>query len=448
MIVEILCSLFVLILYLFYTRSSKYRIGDFACAPANFLIGNAFEVASTRRVIPFLHRHLMNYNGLFKFSVGSRAILAASDHKFLEWILKSNKIIAKPEHFEVFKEWLGDGLLTSSGSHWKEHRRILSPAFHFKIIEDFLTVCHRKSEVLVQQLEAELDKDHCDVYPFFAKFTLENIAESSMMIRIDDEENKSEFLDALNIVSEVLVERMINFFYLHDIGFLFHPEKKLYQKSLRVINEFNTSVIKRRREELDRSSSNSLGDDNDNNIYAANKKTAFLDVLLTAVDSNGQPFSDKDIMDEVNTVMLAGYDVVSCALSFILYNLANNPDVQRKAFEEQASLNSDVAFEQITISEINSMKYLEMVIKESMRMHTPVPFVARRVEEDVYYDDKLIPNGTTIILALYSLHHNPESFPEPEIFNPTRFDANSKVPPFAYLPFSAGQRNCIEICHG
>ncbi|XP_044750329.1 uncharacterized protein LOC123310752 [Coccinella septempunctata] len=437
MIAEIFVSLLLVLLCLLYTRSSRYRIGNFDQPPSKFLIGNALDVASSKKILPFLHEYAFKFNGLFKCFIGIDAFLVASNYEFIEWIMKSNKIISKPERFFVLEEWLGDGLLTSTGSHWREHRKIVSPAFHFKMIEDFIRVCNRKTDILLRKLDEKLDEDPCDLYDTLTNFTLSTIVESSMKISIDAEEAKSGFLEAIKIVAEISIERMINGFYTSNIGFLFHPKRKAFQKSLQIVRDFNRSVIKKRKDKLDRSEV--LVDPNDN-VYRRKKGTPFLDLLLTTVQGNGQPFSDKDIMDEVNTVVLAGYDSVSSAISFILYNIANNPNIQTQAFEEQTEFCSG---EEITSSELSSMKYLDMVVKESLRLYTPIPFIARKVEEDVYYDGKLIPEGTTIIIVMYSLHRNPEWFPEPEKFNPERFDSNSKIPPFAYIPFSAGPRNCI-----
>jgi len=108
----------------------------------------------------------------------------------------------------------------------------------------------------------------------------------------------------------------------------------------------------------------------------------------------------------------------------------------------------------ITIDQLRDMKYLDQVIKESLRMWPSIPFVARQMTEDLTVGGKsnveksttyLIPKGATCMIFTHALHHNPKYFPNPEVFDPDRFLPENTLGrhPFAYIPFSAGPRNCI-----
>ena len=118
-------------------------------------------------------------------------------------------------------------------------------------------------------------------------------------------------------------------------------------------------------------------------------------------------------------------------------------DIQHRIHEEMDSIlgtNRDV-----TIDDIKQMHYLEAVIKESLRLRPPVPTIIRAIKEDLNLGKYTIPKGVSLCLLIDSLHQDPDIFAEPLLFKPERFlsEGNSSLNPFAYLPFSAGVRNCI-----
>ncbi|KAF2897972.1 hypothetical protein ILUMI_08201, partial [Ignelater luminosus] len=149
-------------------------------------------------------------------------------------------------------------------------------------------------------------------------------------------------------------------------------------------------------------------------------------------------FTDEDIVDEVCTFMLVGQDSVCATIVFTLYHLAKHQNMQKKVIQElrEVTLNSD-----ITLDKLDEMKYLERCIYESMRICPSIPLIARKLYEDVKLGEHVLPEGCNILMSPFATHRSSQHFPEPETFDPDRFC--SKVESCAYIPFSAGPRDCV-----
>ena len=149
------------------------------------------------------------------------------------------------------------------------------------------------------------------------------------------------------------------------------------------------------------------------------------------------------LLNEICTFMLAGQDSVGAAVSFTLYNLAKHPDVQQNVVEELERVFNEHS--DINMDCLNDMVYLEQCIKESLRLFPSVPLFAKKLVEDVQLDNHILPAGLNIFIAPIATHRLEEYYPNPEKFDPDRFSIENQgeLNPYAFIPFSAGPRNCI-----
>ncbi|CAN7949554.1 unnamed protein product, partial [Ixodes hexagonus] len=143
--------------------------------------------------------------------------------------------------------------------------------------------------------------------------------------------------------------------------------------------------------------------------------------------------------------VLQGHDTTAMGISWALFLIGHSPEEQKKIFDELDSIFGEDTERHITHEDMKRMRYLECVIKESQRLYPSVPFYSRLCEDPFELGGTTLPKGTIIQVASYFLHRDPKVFPKPEEFRPDRFSPeNSKGRhPFAYVPFSAGPRNCI-----
>lgn len=179
-------------------------------------------------------------------------------------------------------------------------------------------------------------------------------------------------------IATILHQRMFDVFLRNEFLFPFTKEAKEEKAALKVLHQFTDSVIVGRRKELlEKQSASNASDDE----FGMKKKMALLDVLLHST-IDGKPLTNADIREEVDTFMFEGHDTTTSGISFTLYCIAKYPEVQQKLVKELEDVVGDKTTP-VTLQMLNNMNYLELVLKESMRVLPPVAFVGRIIEEDI-----------------------------------------------------------------
>lgn len=173
------------------------------------------------------------------------------------------------------------------------------------------------------------------------------------------------------------------------------------------------------------------------------KPQCLLDYMIDISDKNPE-FTETDIINQACTFMAAGQDSVAAAVAFTVFLLAQHPDYQQKCCAElERIFGTDNRIP--TIQDLRKMFYVEMFIKESLRLYPTAPLFARQLGEDVRLSSYTLPAGSNVFMSPYITHHLAHIYPEPEKFDPERFspENSEKRHPYAFLAFSAGPRNCI-----
>ncbi|KAJ8943363.1 hypothetical protein NQ318_002596 [Aromia moschata] len=428
------------------------------------LIGNSLQFGKSTDLLGILLRWTKQYGGLYQIQIAMRRLIIITDYNFLEFLLPSTKILSKGQEYQFFKRWLGAGLLTATGDRWKKNRKIITPAFHFSILEGFIPTFEANDKILIDELEKEVDKDSVDIYPYITMCTLDIICETAMGVSINAQKNtESEYVVAVKELCRIIIERSFSPIQRLDVLYSFTRNYRIEEKSLKILHNYTNSVIKTRKEEL----KNKTNEDIEEDQLEVRKKRAFLDLLLNAT-IDGSPLPDNIIREEVDTFMFEGHDTTASAISSTLFCLANHAEIQGKAVEEQRAIFGNDRSRNATSRDFQDMKYLELVIKEALRLYPPVPFYSRETKEDIAYKGSQIlkkkkePNLVLLIISpllsvmdmsyqkglhyLYSLMVSTgiqTSSRIPKKFDPTRFENANKTAPYSYIPFSAGPRNCI-----
>ena len=380
------------------------------------------------------------FGNVVKFYSGRTAKIFLFGAEGAEKVLSSSSHIRKGYHYRFTCPWLGQSLLTSTGSRWHKHRKLLTPTFHFKILEDFLHTINDHSKTLVDGLSDTVGQT-VDLYDIMRLCTLDIICETAMGVTVTSQNNKnSEYIKAIHETTVLLFQRIISPWVYNDWIYDKTAAGKKFKKNVECLKGFTKQIIQKRRGEMNEMSRIIDADD-----FRTKRKTSFLDLLLIQSTENGSVLTDQDIEDEVETFMFAGHDTTAANISLTLFLIALNKDVQQKCQNEQSNIfgSSNRA---ATSGDLASMRYLASCIKESLRLYPSVPSIGRVTGEQLEIEGHIIPPGTEITLHIMMLHRDSKYFPDPEKFDPDRFfitDDDKDRHPYAFTPFSAGLRNCI-----
>ncbi|KAI2474356.1 hypothetical protein C4B38_000430, partial [Diabrotica virgifera virgifera] len=214
---------------------------------------------------------------------------------------------------------------------WKQRRKILTPAFHFSILENFVDVFETNGNVFIDLLKKEVDKPSIDITSFVSLCTLDIICEASMGYKLNSQVTKtSAYVRSVKEVCKIFAMNQYSMVsqFLYPLTLNYFLEKR----AIKVLHAHTDNIIQQRITERIKcvnvkndvyESSHKTGIDE----FNQKKRLAFLDLLLECT-IDGKPLSRLDIREEVDTFMFEGHDTVSSAISFALYSLANNPEVQ------------------------------------------------------------------------------------------------------------------------
>ncbi|XP_056415431.1 cytochrome P450 4V2-like isoform X1 [Hyla sarda] len=413
------------------------------------LVGDALFLKSSGedfflQIIEFTE--ILRHLPLIKLWIGPMPFLIAYHAETVEPILSTSKHMDKSFAYQFLHPWLGLGLLTSTGEKWRSRRKMITPSFHFAILSEFLEVMNEQSKILVEKLHSRVGKGSFNCFMDVTLCALDIICETAMGRKIQAQSNSdSEYIKAIYEMSDLIHRRQKKPWLWPDFIYSHLRSGKRHAKNLKILHTFTDQTILERAQELKNANSSVEQVDKDGEeTMKTKKRSAFLDLLLKATDEAGNTLSHKDIREEVDTFMFEGHDTTAAALNWSLFLMGSHPEVQEKVHKEL-----DDTFGQsdrpVTMDDMKKLRYLEAVVKEALRLYPSVPFFARTTTEDCFIRGLTVPKGVSIVIVPYALHRDPEYFPEPEEFKPERFlpENASGRNPYAYIPFSAGLRNCI-----
>lgn len=379
-----------------------------------------FYVNALRILKNPLSFHRENFEKLgdtFRLNIGrGDPVVFSRDPGFAQYVLQKNhkNYLKTTIQTRDMAKYLGKGLLTSEGEHWRKQRRLIQPAFHKKQLINILDSINAAVKTEMSKIEAG---KYIDIFPVFNDLAFQTVVKSLFSSAVGEKEISR--LQFITEAAQKMLVRELRQPYLNG-WFL---RKRNVQKHIDLTEEARVMLRK----------------------IVAKRKTSgkreedLLDMLLDARYEDGTAMEDEQLIDEILILFTAGHETTSNSLTFTAQLLARDPGSQAKIFSEvtRAEKETSGLFEFI-----QSCVYTKQVVEESMRLYPPAYFIDRVNLEEDEFEGMIIPKGTSLLFSMYEIHRHRDFWENAEDFKPERFlDSKSSLP--AYYPFGAGPRMCI-----
>lgn len=384
--------------------------------PLSRFVKHSLEIL--KNPLPFHHQNFEEQGDVFRLKIGLKnSVVFVRDAAFAAYVLQKNqKNYTKSKiQTEDLVKYVGTGLLTAEGEHWKKQRKLIQPAFHKKQLENLL-------DSIANAITSEYNKitpnQVIDIFPILNDLAFQTVVKSLFSSAANQED-----INRLQYITEAAQKMLVKELRQPYLGWWFTVSGEI-KKHLdltqearqilkRIVNERRTSGI---------------------------KAHDLLDMLLEARYEDGHPMEEEQLIDEILILFTAGHETTSNALTFITQLLALHPEWQDKILKERQKIQSE---SDDLMDLVTKSKICQQVIEEGMRLYPPVYFIDRVNKTEDTFNGLNFEAGSNLLFSVYEMHRHPELWEQPDAFLPERFSEGGRKFSSQYFPFGAGPRKCI-----
>lgn len=372
-----------------------------------------YSLRASANLLNYLTEESSKYGPVFRTRLGpQKSVVALGADINQEVLLDRQRRFSSEKGYEYsMSPFFGGGLMLRDFDEHRMHRRIMQTAFKTDALKSYVRIINEK---LGHHLHQWRNTENFVFYPAIKPALLEVAAEIFIGVHEDDpalEPLNEAFLDTVRGMGSLLHMNLPGFAYYHGL------------KGRQFLSRYFESMLSRKRSETP----------NDMFAYFAQER-----------NEQGELFSDLDVIQHINFLMMAAHDTTTSALSNCVAALLTYPEWQHRLREESQAFNKPM----LDYEDLDKMESLQLFMHEVLRLHGPVPLSMRRTVTDVRLGDYDIPAHTVISVAPTFTHHMEEWWDNPNQFDPERFNAQRaehKRHSFSYIPFGGGAHKCIGM---
>ncbi|XP_074960950.1 cytochrome P450 3A9-like [Phalacrocorax aristotelis] len=394
--------------------------------------------------LEFDNECFQKYGKVWGFYDGRQPVLGVMDPQIIKTVLVKEcySTFTNRRHIELAGV-LKNAVSLAEDEQWKRIRTVLSPTFTSGKLKEMFPIMKHYGEVLVKNVQKRVEKDNAlSVKDVFGSYSMDVVTSTAFGVNIDSMNNPKD-----PFVREM--QKLVKFDLFDPIFVL----TSVFPFFIPLLAKMNLSFFPRDAVDFFTRAISKIKQDREKETHRG--RVDFLQLMIesqksTSNDSNEanpshKALSDIEILSQAFIFIFAGYEPTSNTLCYLAYELATHPDVQQKLLQEIDTVLPNKA--PLTYEAMMQLEYLDMTVSETLRLFPLGGRLERACKKDVEINGVNIPKGTVVVIPPYTLHHNPEYWPEPEEFRPERFSKENKesIDPYTYLPFGAGPRNCIGM---
>ncbi len=368
-----------------------------------------FDLGGSDESLARLRRYFKEYGDLYRVFAPSRGVynyVINHPDDIKRVLLSNHRNYTKGEGMDQVKILLGNGIMTSEGDFWRRQRRMMQPSFHRRVIDQFSVLIREVNDKFAARWADKAARGEAvNISDDTSELTLEIVLRSifgSDLARLEAQFGANPF--------EVVAKEQNR-----DLKFAFR---------FRSLTKLVAQLINRRRQ-------------------TSEEHFDFLNMLMATRDrESGAAMSDRELIDEVLTLIVAGHETTAAALTWTWYLISQHPDTAQRL---QAEADRTAAGQTLGLDAAEALSFTHQVLQEALRLYPPGWLITRRtIEADELGGFRLAPR-TDVFISPFMLHRHPAYWSEPEEFRPERFagaDAEERHR-FSYIPFAVGPRHCI-----
>ncbi len=377
-----------------------------------------------------LFQHLAEeFGDIAHYKIGWHHIVFLNHPEYIREILVvQNDNFIKERTVQRSKMLLGAGMITAEGAQHRGQRQVAQPAFHRQRIPEYANTMVAEAARLRDRWQPGEQRDTAiDMMHLTLNVVAQTLFATDLHGGAGPEAGKEVNDEVAELASAInRIMGLYNFLVMLPAAeWLVHmrpPGLAAFVRARKRIDAVVYRMIAAHRQRGSRGGS-------------------LLDMMLAA-SPDQSPASEQSLRDQVITIFLAGYETVANALSWTWYLLSQNPECESRF---QNEIDRELQGRLPTFDDVPRLRYVEMVLAESVRLYPPAWAMGRYAREDFQLGDFFLPAKTTVLMSQFVTHRDARFFPDPQRFDPERFspDARSRRTKLTYFPFGAGVRQCI-----